>query len=321
MKLEDIGFYTLCNERAINSSMTSPLCRCELLLTDRCNFKCLYCRGLKNGGDLPLGEAVRILNYWIAEGLRNVRFSGGEPTLYAGLPILVAMAKTSGVQHIAVSTNGSNNIDLYKELIDLGVNDFSISLDACCSSTGDTMAGVKGVWAGVIKNIELLSVLSYVSVGIVLNEENEKEAAETIILAHELGVADIRIIPSAQYNRMAELDIPEDILSAHPILKYRLKGARRIRGLKPDDTRQCRLVLDDMAVWNSQHYPCIIYLREGGKPIGYLNGRTRLDRYEWSIVHDSWDSDICRINCLDVCIEFNNIANRRNDAGQFNSLL
>ena len=47
IELEDIGFYTLSRERAATTTIHTPLTRCELILTDRCNFKCTYCRGLK----------------------------------------------------------------------------------------------------------------------------------------------------------------------------------------------------------------------------------------------------------------------------------
>ena len=308
MKLEDIGFYTLSDERALSSSMTSPLYRCELLLTDRCNFHCPYCRGLQNGGDLPIAEAKRILNYWISEGLKNVRFSGGEPTLYKGLPELVRIAKRGGIEHIAVSTNGSNTADLYRQLVDYGVNDFSISLDACCASTADMMAGGSSMWERIIENIKLLSTISYVSVGIVLNEINQNETKEIVEMAHYLGVADIRVIPSAQYNTRLRLNVVEDIVAAHPILRYRLTNNRHVRGLQQKDSPKCKLVLDDMAVWNGWHYPCIIYLREGGRPIGPVNEQTRQARYDWYISHDSFQDPICRKNCLDVCIAFNNKA-------------
>ena len=43
--LKGIGFNTLSNERAINASATSQLQRCEIILTDACNFKCTYRRG------------------------------------------------------------------------------------------------------------------------------------------------------------------------------------------------------------------------------------------------------------------------------------
>ena len=52
MKLEEIGFGTLCDDRAKNVSPTSPLWRASLLITSRCNFRCPYCNGLSCGGDV-----------------------------------------------------------------------------------------------------------------------------------------------------------------------------------------------------------------------------------------------------------------------------
>lgn len=286
--------------------MVSPLYRCELLLTDRCNFHCLYCRGLKNGGDLNFKDAKRILKYWISEGLRNIRFSGGEPTLYPYLFELVDMCKKAKVNHIAVSTNGSSSRNYYLELVKRGVNDISISLDACCSSTGDMMSGVNGFYDRIITNIGALSHLIYVTVGIVYNERNEKELHSIILLAHSLGVSDIRIIPSAQYNNSLNVKIDKFILESHPILKYRLGNHRLARGLSKGDSSKCKLVLDDMAVWNNYHYPCIIYLREGGNPIGVIGENTRKERFEWYKNHNSYEDKICLNNCLDVCREFNN---------------
>lgn len=308
MKLEDIGFYTLNDERAKTSSFDSPLWRCELLLTDRCNFKCPYCRGLNHKGDMSFELASITLRYWIRNRLENVRFSGGEPTLYPHLDDLVLIAKKNGVNHIAISTNGSADLDRYKRLIDYGVNDFSISLDACCASTGNAMAGTD-IWAKLIKNIEELSKETYVTVGIVVDNHNIEECEKTIKLVHSLGVSDVRVIPSAQYNMRLNLNISDEILSYHPILKYRInnwRNGRHVRGIAESDNNRCRLVVDDMAVLDNKHYPCIIYLREGGKPIGELNKYTRFDRFLWYKSHDTHNDPICKNNCLDVCIDFNN---------------
>lgn len=48
MKLEKIGFYTLSDERVKNTSVNSQMKRCEMIITEYCNFKCPYCRGLSN---------------------------------------------------------------------------------------------------------------------------------------------------------------------------------------------------------------------------------------------------------------------------------
>lgn len=314
MKLEDIGFYTLSDHRCQQLSATSPLWRCELILTDTCNFKCPYCRGIRSeySGKLPLEEAQRTIDLWLSEGLKNVRFSGGEPLTYKGLPDLVCQCKAGGVERIAISTNGSAPLERYLELVDFGVNDFSISLDACCSSTGDKMAGgIRGAWDKVIKNIAELSKRTYVTVGVVETADNLSEMLETVKLAHSLGVADIRIISSAQGNESLNeaLTIPEDILAAHPILRYRVNNiANRVpqRGIGPSDSHKCYLVLDDIAAVAGYHFPCIIYLREQGKPIGKVGPGMRQERRAWFEAHDSAKDPICSKNCLDVCVAHNN---------------
>lgn len=47
-KLENIGFYTLYDERAKNVSATSQMKRAEMIILKYCNFSCPYCRGLKD---------------------------------------------------------------------------------------------------------------------------------------------------------------------------------------------------------------------------------------------------------------------------------
>ena len=83
ISLEQIGFYTLSDNRCKNASVSSPLMRCELVLTDACNFKCPYCRGQRKDlkKKLNLEEAKRVVDLWSSEGLKNIRFSGGEPTV------------------------------------------------------------------------------------------------------------------------------------------------------------------------------------------------------------------------------------------------
>ena len=315
MTLEDIGFYTLSDYRVSHASFNSPLWRCEIILTENCNFKCSYCRGLREDckEELSLDYAKRVINYWGDEGLKNIRFSGGEPTMFKGLLELVRLSKHRRIERIAISTNGSASLSYYNELVDAGVDDFSISLDACCGTFGDEIAGIKGSWDKVTKNIEALSQKSYITVGVVITESNVYQAADIIRFAHRLGVADIRVIPSAQYNQHinAMAEIESEVIEAHPILKYRIENHLRgcaVRGLTPKDNHRCPLVLDDMAVAGNYHFPCVIYMREQGNPIGNMNDlkSIRRDRYLWFKKHDTYADPICKKNCLDVCIEYNN---------------
>jgi len=226
-------------------------------------------------GDISRSDAFRIVGLWASENLQNIRFSGGEPTLWEDLVELVKYTKKRGVKRIAVSTNGSACYEYYMELVNAGVNDFSISLDSCCASTGNKMAGRENIFSKIISNITNLSKISYVTVGVVLTEEN-------------------------------------DLQDRHPILKYRFNNfanAMGVRGLPETDNYRCPLVLDDMAVLNGHHYPCIIYMREHGNPIGKINGNiktVRAERLEWFEGHNSFSDSICKENCLDVCIDYNN---------------
>ena len=45
--LRSIGFYSLSDRRAEEVSSTSQMERCELIITEDCNFSCPYCRGLE----------------------------------------------------------------------------------------------------------------------------------------------------------------------------------------------------------------------------------------------------------------------------------
>ena len=320
MKLEEIGFYTLEDRRAANISLDSPLWRCELLLTDKCNFSCPYCRG-SNGytkGELTDEEAKHVVDLWSSHRLKNIRFSGGEPTMVEYLPKLVRHTRARGVGRIAISTNGSAETALYEELLNAGVNDFSISLDACCASTGDMMSGgVQGSWDIVKENIKFLSEHTYVTVGVVMTEDNLGELLDIIKFAASLGVKDIRIVSSAQWNSKEDiknllLDTGVNITD-YPILKYRVENYcnnNNVRGIKDTDCDRCWLALDDMAIAGNYHFPCIIAMREGAEPIGTVQGKTmtqiRRERLEWVKANRTIENRICRESCLDVCIFYSN---------------
>ena len=308
--LVQIGFYTLSNERCKHATSTSNLQRCEIVLTARCNFQCPYCRRVGGDSDLPYAEAENTVRLWCVDGLKNIRFSGGEPTLYHGLANLVALAKELGCERIAVSTNGSASVGTYDNLIEAGVNDFSVSLDACCASDGDTMAGVKGAWGKVVDNIKYLSSKTYVTVGCVLTDDNAHKVDAIIRFADSLGVADIRIIPAAQDgDRLKNVYVSPELLAKYPILAYRianLQDGKPVRGIGENDVGRCGLVLDDMAVNQGKHFPCIIYMREMGQPIGDVGPNMRQERQTWYEQHNTKSDPICSKNCLDVCVEYNN---------------
>lgn len=318
--IKNIGFYTLSDERVKNTSTTSQMKRCEMIITEYCNFRCAYCRQLNpiTFGDrkikqMSLEEIKTAIDYWCeGQPVENIRFSGGEPTLHKDIKSIVTYAKSKGINRVAISTNGSNKLDLYKELIDLGVNDYSISLDGCCAEDVNFMAGgIKGAFDVVTSSIRELSKLTYVTVGIVLTPDNIQKTIDIINFADGLGVTDIRVIPAAQYNKPIEAlgQVSKDILDRHPILKYRVnsfKNGNHVRGLCHTDSPTCGLVLDDSVIAGGYHFPCVIAYREHAAPIGKVGPNMRQERKDWMLNHNSLADPICSVMDLDVCREFNN---------------
>ena len=174
------------------------------------------------------------------------------------------------------------------------------------------MAGKVGdVFDKVISNIRKISELTYVTVGVVLTEDNVDKTIEIVKFADSLGVADIRIIPSAQFNKAFERlgEISDDVLNRHPILKYRVENCKNeisVRGLHECDSKRCAIVLDDSLIAGNKHYPCVIYFREKGWAIGEVNYNMRNERKKWFEEHNCLEDEICRKNCLDVCRAYSN---------------
>jgi hypothetical protein len=170
--------------------------------------------------------------------------------------------------------------------------------------------GIKGVLEKVSSNIRELSKLVYVSVGIVVKEDAE-ETFDTILFADSLGVHDMRLVSASQWDQpiSAYASLSKELLDKYPILKYRAENFAKgmnIRTMSESDCKRCHLMTDEFLVAGEYHYPCAVYMREKGKPIGKAGPNMRADRIEWSETHDTFSDPICRSNCMDFRIEYNN---------------
>ena len=85
----------------------------RISVTDRCNFRCVYCMPAEGMRWLPRDEVLsfeeigRIARLFVERfGVTGIRLTGGEPTVRADLPRLVAMLAALGVD-MAMTTNGT----------------------------------------------------------------------------------------------------------------------------------------------------------------------------------------------------------------------
>jgi len=108
----------------------------RISITDRCNFRCTYCMPeegmtwLKNDRLMTFDEIGRLTRIAVALGIREVRLTGGEPTLRPGLPDLVRdLATVPNVTSLSLTTNGFLLKKLAKPLAEAGLTRINVSLD------------------------------------------------------------------------------------------------------------------------------------------------------------------------------------------------
>jgi GTP 3',8-cyclase len=143
--------------------MTSPLTVLDTLgrpmrdlrvsVTDRCNFRCVYCMPkevygrdhafLPRAEILDFEEIERVVRASVALGVRKVRLTGGEPLVRRNLERLVAMlAQIEGIDDLTLTTNASLLADRAQLLADAGLHRVTVSLDALDDPTFQSMNDV-----------------------------------------------------------------------------------------------------------------------------------------------------------------------------------
>ncbi|HXP23932.1 MAG TPA: GTP 3',8-cyclase MoaA [Candidatus Sulfotelmatobacter sp.] len=108
----------------------------RISVTDRCNFRCVYCRSAdpENYRDhdeiLSWGELQRLARIFVGLGITKVRITGGEPLVRDGVENFLSCLSTLGVQDLSMTTNGHLLADRCQRLIDAGLHRINISLDS-----------------------------------------------------------------------------------------------------------------------------------------------------------------------------------------------
>jgi cyclic pyranopterin phosphate synthase len=109
----------------------------RISVTDRCNFRCLYCMPVEGLAWLPkqdilsYEEIASVVKQLAPLGLRRLRITGGEPTIRPALERLVEMLRAiPEVEDIALSTNGVKLPEMAARLRDAGLDRVNISADS-----------------------------------------------------------------------------------------------------------------------------------------------------------------------------------------------
>jgi cyclic pyranopterin phosphate synthase len=123
-----------------------PITDLRISITDRCNYKCVYCRTGNEGafyGDLPFEDYLRMARVLVGMGVTKIRLTGGEPLLRKGVVEFVRElarlrapnqnghgSRDEGPLDIALTTNGHLLADLAQPLKAAGLTRVTVSMDA-----------------------------------------------------------------------------------------------------------------------------------------------------------------------------------------------
>ncbi|HET7699744.1 MAG TPA: GTP 3',8-cyclase MoaA, partial [Candidatus Limnocylindria bacterium] len=114
-------------------------------VTDRCNFRCVYCMPKEVFGKayaflpqaevLTFEEIARLVRIFVELGVRKVRLTGGEPLVRRDVERLVAMLGPIGDLDLTLTTNGSLLAQKARALADAGLRRVTVSLDSLDDAT------------------------------------------------------------------------------------------------------------------------------------------------------------------------------------------
>ncbi|MBI5600378.1 MAG: GTP 3',8-cyclase MoaA [Gemmatimonadetes bacterium] len=109
----------------------------RISVTDRCNFRCVYCMPESGMAWLPrqqiltYEEITEVVRQLAPLGLRRLRITGGEPTVRPDLPTLIReLRAVPGIEDIALSTNGVKLPQMAQALRDAGLDRVNMSSDS-----------------------------------------------------------------------------------------------------------------------------------------------------------------------------------------------
>lgn len=198
----------------------------RISLTDRCNFRCVYCMEpdvrFKNPDELlTTDEVVRLARIAASLGVRKIRLTGGEPTLRPDLERIIAGIRATASVEIAITTNGV--------LIDrararswkhAGLDRVTLSLDSLdekrfaritrsTAAPGDVLAAAQACIDAGLTPVKINAVL--------VRGCNEDEAPALAGIAREMGV-EVRFIEFMPLDSGRHWD-PSLVVTAEEVLR------------------------------------------------------------------------------------------------------
>jgi cyclic pyranopterin phosphate synthase len=214
-------------------------------VTDRCNLRCTYCmqpEGLDwiPGDDLlSAEELIRVVRLAVAEGVTEVRFTGGEPLVRPDLETVIAgAASLSPAPSISLTTNGIGLTKRADALRAAGLTRINVSLDTLDRERfttltrrdrlADVLAGIEAAKAAGLHPVKINTVP--------MRGVNDDEIVSLVRWALDIGV-NLRFIEQmpldAQHAWSRQEMVKAEEILAQLATAFRLEPASEFRGSDP----------------------------------------------------------------------------------------
>jgi cyclic pyranopterin phosphate synthase len=239
---------------SVTDTLRRPIRDLRISVTDRCNFRCVYCmpkevfgrdyRFLDRGELLTFEEIARLTRIFSAHGVEKVRLTGGEPLLRRNLERLVAMLAEIPGLDLTLTTNGSLLAKQARALKAAGLKRVTVSLDSLDDAVFAAMNDVDFPVDQVLTGIEAAAAagLTPIKVNMVVkrgvNDESVLPMARTFrgtghilrfIEYMDVGTTNgwrmDDVVPAAKIIAMIDAEMPLEPLEAN----YRGEVAGRWR--------------------------------------------------------------------------------------------
>lgn len=215
----------------------------RISVTDRCNLRCFYCRGLRDFTFIPhqdlltYEEIIRLVGLALKLGIDRFRLTGGEPLVRKGLESLIAgITGLPGVSDVSLTTNGLLLTEKLESLKAAGLRRLNISIDSLDRGKFRQITGVDGL-DRVMDGLKQSLAAGFDPVKIntvLLRNFNDGEDVEKFInLAFELPVH-VRFIELMDFSPVggyfiAVSEILEKIRNKYPVEPVEVQASGPVR--------------------------------------------------------------------------------------------
>jgi len=173
-----------------------PIKDLRISVTDRCNFRCIYCmphdeyEWIDKKEILTFEEITRLAKLFVQLGVNKIRLTGGEPLVRRNLELLIAqLSSIEGIKDLCLTTNGALLADKVEALKTAGLKRINVSVDTLSpekfrqiTKRGDLTKVLEGLFAAKSRGLHPIKINAVIERGV-----NDDDILDLVEFSRENG--------------------------------------------------------------------------------------------------------------------------------------